>query len=350
MAQLKRVTMQDIANACGLSRNTVSKIFNGRGAVPDSTREYVLTKAQELGYYQQVTDADAKPVQKIASQNIALLTHSKPLNHSFGSLFITNFTDQICRSGYNLKVFEISDQEYSQKGLPSHFVLDDVSGIIAIELFDREYTQMLCGLGIPVLLIDSYTRAPSDLMRCDLVYMENYASSIALTSRMIAAGAKDIGFVGDIEHCSSFRERWNGYRAALGDAELRLDRDVCILSDDSEDYGEVDWVLRQLDAMPRVPDGFVCANDFIAIRIMQALQRKGLSVPKDVMVTGFDGSPEAEVVYPPLTTVQIPSADIGRMAADILLERIASPKLPYRCTFIKTTPIWRESVRSVADK
>lgn len=345
MAQIKRVTMQDIANACGLSRNTVSKIFNGRGAVPGSTREYVLAKAQEMGYHQQAVDGDTPPVPKAASQNIALLTHSKPLNHSFGSLFITNFTDQICRSGYNLKVFEISDQEYSKKVFPPHFVLEDISGIVAIELFDREYTQMLCDLGISVLLIDSYTRAPSDLMRCDVVYMENYASSIALTSRMIDAGAKDIGFVGDIEHCSSFRERWNGYRAALDNASLPLDRDVCILADDSEPYGEVDWVLEKLSAMPRIPDGFVCANDFIAIRIMQALQRKGMSVPQDVMITGFDGSPEAEVVSPTLTTAQIPSADIGRISADMLLERIASPTLPYRCTFIKTTPIWRESLR-----
>lgn len=345
MAQLKRVTMQDIANACGLSRNTVSKIFNGRGAVPDSTREYVLTKAQELGYYQQIADTDTPPVQKTISPNIALLTHSKPQNHSFGALFITNFTDQICRSGYNLKVFEISDQEYSEKVFPSHFASDDVSGIVAIELFDREYIQMLCNLGIPVLLIDSYTRAPSDLMRCDVVYMENYASSIALTSHMIEAGAKSIGFVGDVNHCSSFRERWNGYRAALDDADLHLDRDVCILADDSEPYGEVDWMLKKLSAMPNLPDGFVCANDFIAIRVMQALQRKGLSVPNDVMVTGFDGSPEAEVVDPPLTTAQIPSAEIGRISADLLLERIAAPNRPYRCTFIKTTPIWRKSVR-----
>lgn len=344
MAQLKRVTMQNIADACGLSRNTVSKIFNDRGAVPDSTREAVLSKAQELGYYQ-IADAESPAVQTVPSQNIALLTHSKPMNHSFGSLFITNFTDQICRSGYNLKIFEISEADYSQKVLPSHFVLSDVSGIIAIELFDREYTRMICDLGIPVLLIDSYTHAPSDLMRCDFVYMENYASSIALTSCMIKAGAKSIGFVGDINHCSSFRERWNGYRAALRDGDLPLDRDVCILADDSEPYGEVDWMLEKLNAMPRIPDGFVCANDFLAIRIMQALQKKGLSVPNDVMVTGFDGSPEAEVVYPPLTTAQIPSADIGRISADLLLKRIACPELPYQSTFIRTTPVWRESVR-----
>ena len=346
MAVIKRVTMQDIADACGLSRNTVSKIFNGRGSVPDSTRDFVLAKAQELGYHQ-LSEAEATTSGVTANngQNIALLTHSKPLNHNFGSLFITNFTDEICRSGYNLKVFEISQEDYIAKELPDHFLRSEVSGIIAIELFDRDYTQMLCGLGIPVMLIDSYVCAPSDLMQCDLVYMENYASTIAMTARMIAAGAKRLGFVGDIHHCSSFRERWNGFRAATDNAGLPLDRSVCILADDAEPYGEVDWLLSQLDAMPYLPDGFVCANDFLAIRIMQALRRKGVCVPNDVMVTGFDGSPEAEVVSPSLTTAQIPSAQIGRISADMLLERIASPQLPYRCTFLKTTPIWRESTR-----
>ena len=344
MSALKRVTMQDIADACGLSRNTVSKIFNDRGSVPDSTKEYVMAKARELGY-NQVSEPNTASVLPATNINIALLTHSEPLNHSFGSLFITNFTDQICRSGYNLKIIEISEENYRNKTLPAHFVQSEISGIVAIELFDREYTQMICDLNLPVMLIDSYTHAPSDLMRCDLLYMENYASSIALTNSLISSGAKSIGFIGDINHCSSFRERWNGFRAALDDAGLVLDRSICILSDDAEPYGEINWLQEQLDAMPFIPDGFVCANDFLAIRIMQTLRKRSLSVPEDVMLTGFDGSPEAEVVYPPLTTAQIPSADIGRMSADLLLDRIASPDLPYRCTFIQTTPIFRESSR-----
>lgn len=344
MAGIKRVTMQDIADACGLSRNTVSKIFNGRGAVPEATRELVLTKAQELGYHQ-LGDSVAPVSQTTVSGNIALLTHSKPLNHNFGSLFITNFTDQICRSGFNLKMFKISDEEYREKLLPPHFVRQEISGILAIELFDRDYTQMVCDLGLPTLFLDSYTGAPGELMRCDLMYMENYASAIALTQRQIEAGAKEIGFVGDISHCSSFRERWNGYQAALCDAGLPVRRELCILADDSEPYGKVDWMLEQLNAMPHIPDGFVCANDFLAIHMMQALRQKGLSIPDDVMITGFDGSPEASVITPALTTAEIPSATIGRMSADMLLERIKTPDLPYRCSFVKTTPIWRESVR-----
>lgn len=336
----KRVTMQDIADACGLSRNTVSKIFNGRGTVPDATRDMVFAKAQELGYHQ-LADGEPAPL----NRNIALLTHSKPSLHNFGSLFITNFTDQICRSGYNLKIFEIGEFEYAQKLLPSHFVASEISGIITLELFDREYTKMVCGLGLPVLLVDSYTRAPNELMDCDLIYMENFGSSIAMTSRMISTGAKSIGFVGDMNHCNSFQERWNGFCTAMQEAGLEPDRDVCILADDSEPYGEVDWMINELNKLPRIPDGFVCCNDFVAIRIMQALRKKGLSVPEDVMVTGFDGTAEAEVVYPPLTTAKIPSAELGRMSADILLSRIASPALPYRCTLVKTTPVWRESTR-----
>lgn len=343
MAQIKRVTMQTIADACGLSRNTVSKIFNGRGAVPEATRELVLAKAQELGYIQSPEVQEAAVSCPIVHKNIALLTHSKPSLHNFGSLFITNFTDQICRSGYNLKIFEISETDYASNTLPSHFALEEIAAIITIELFDRDYTEMLCDLGVPVLLIDSYTRAPGELMRCDLVYMENYASSIALTSRMIEQGAKSIGFVGDINHCSSFHERWNGFRTAMQDAELPVDKSVCILADDSEPYGEVDWMVNALSSLSHIPDGFVCCNDFVAIRIMQALRKMGLSIPENVMVAGFDGTTEAEVVYPSLTTALIPSSDIGRMSADILLERVENPELPFRCTFVKTTPIWRES-------
>lgn len=343
MALLKKVTMQDIADACNLSRNTVSKVFNSRGDVPEATKELVLSKALELGYISsREPSISALPAQ---TGNIALLTHSKPTNHNFGSLFITNFTDQICRSGYNLKVFEISNIEYTSKSLPDHFLVDDISGIIVIELFDRDYIAMICELGVPVLLIDGYVDARSSIMECDMVFMENFASTSAMTKQMIQAGAKSIGFVGDMEHCSSFNERWLGYVSSLSSSDIELDKRVCILEDDSKPYGEVDWLITKLREMPYIPDGFVCANDFIAIRMIQALKRLGISVPSMVMISGFDGTPEAEVIDPPLTTASIPSAEIGRISANLLLERIATPSLPYRYTCIQTTPIWRHSIR-----
>jgi len=339
---LKRVTMQDIADACGLSRNTVSKIYNGRGSVPEATKRMVLSKAMELGYYQLPAESE-RP--REAEGNIALFTQHKLLSHNFGAFFITSFTNQICRSGYTMKMYEVSPEELAAKELPPHADMEEIVGILGIELFDREYLDMICSLKKPTVFVDGYARAGSALLGCDFVSMENVASETALVRRMIRGGARRIGFVGDKEHCNSFYERWSGYCTALSEAGLPRDPGLCILDKDSEAYGDTQWLLEKLAAMPALPDAFACANDYLAIHLMTALKKLGLSIPADVMVAGFDGSLEASVVEPPLATAQIPSTEIGRLAASLLTERIQSPDGPFRWTYVKTAPIFGGSLR-----
>jgi len=337
----KRVTMQDIADACGLTRNTVSKIFNGRGSVPEATRQLVLEKARELGYHHQPEDTP----ETVKGVSIALLTQYKLLSHSFGSYFITSFTDQISRSGYTMKIYEVSPGELAAKRLPPHFVPEETAGILGIELFDRNYIEMICSLRKPTLFVDSFAQAGKNLLGCDFISMENIAGEAALTRRMIAAGARRLGFVGDIAHCNSFYERWVGFRAALGEAGLTVDPACCILEKDSDAYGDTAWLLRHLNAMLVLPDAFACANDYLAIHLMTALKKKGLKIPAEVMVAGFDGSVEASVVEPALATAQIPSAEIGRLAAALLSERIRFPEGLRRRIYVDTVPIWGGSIR-----
>ena len=340
---LRRVTIQDIADACGLSRNTVSKVFNGRGAVQEATRQAVLRKAQELGYGQFPEEMSVAPM--AGGKSVALLTQRKLLSHNFGAFFITSFTDAISRSGYTIKMYEISTEELTGKTLPPHLNLEDTAGFLGIELFDREYQEMICTLQKPTVFVDGYARVNLALRNCDMISMENISSELALVEHMINAGAKRIGFVGDKDHCNSFLERWWGCWTALSDAGLDLDPSCCILAPDGDCYGNTDWLLSQLDAMPTLPEGFACANDFLAIHLMTALKKKGVRVPEDVMITGFDGSTEASVVEPALTTAQIPSTEIGRRAASMLIERITQPDAPYRLTYVKTTPVWGGSTR-----
>ncbi len=335
---LKRVTMQDIADACGLSRNTVSKIFNGRGAVPEATRKLVLDTARSLGYAQQPEEAGR-------GGNIALLTQHKLLSHSFGAFFITSFTDQISRSGYTLKIYELSPEEIANRSLPPHLKLEETEGFLGIELFDRAYQEKLCALGKPTVFVDGYAHAAGSLMDCDFISMENLAAEGALVRRMLDRGARSIGFVGDPEHCSSFYERYIALGLTLGEVGLSVDRAQCILDRDSEDYGDTDWLVRKLTAMPRLPDAFACANDYLAIHLMTALKRLGLSVPSDVMIAGFDGSLEASLCEPTLSTARIPSAEIGRLAASLLFERLRDPELPFRRVYVKTPPVWGGSTR-----
>jgi len=340
---IKRVTISDIAEACGLSRNTVSKVFNGRGSVPEATKRMVLQKAQELGYGS--FSERTLPVADDTRRNVALLTQHKVLTHSFGSYFLTSFTDQVSRLGYTIKIYEISPEEIAAKKLPPHLLLEETAGFLAIELFDAPYLHMVSSMGLPCVFVDSPVSFSSAIMNCDFISMENFAATIMLTKRMIDAGAKRIGFVGDRNHCSSFYKRWLGYQTALQEAGMELTDAYSIVAPDSDPYGDPEWLSEQLDRMPEIPDGFVCANDFLAIRMMTVLKRKGLSIPNDVMITGFDGSPESVVVEPALTTAEIPGSDIGRSAAIMLLSRVEQSAHPYCCVYYQSTPVFRGTTR-----
>lgn len=338
---LRRITMQDIADSCGLSRNTVSKIFNGRGTVPEATRRRVLEKAEELGYHQLLREMPEQP--ELRNRHVALFTCHMPTDYHFGTFFVPAFAGQLSRAEYTLMMYELSPEDLRQGRLPAQISLDQTAGILGIELFDRNYLKVLCGLGLPTIFVDAYAGADTALLEYDMISMENIASTIALTKHVISAGAKRIGFVGDADHCNSFHERWVGFCSALNSAGLPLNRGLCILERDGPQYSDDVWLLERLRRMPELPDALICANDFIAIRLMTVLKQMGIAIPDRIMVAGFDGTPQSAVVEPSLTTVQIPSTDIGRIAADMLLERIENPDRPYRCTYIKSTPIWRDS-------
>ena len=334
-----RVTMQDVADACGLSRNTVSKIFNNRGSVPQATRQMVLKKAQEMGYLQ--TPATDSP--QGGSRTIVLLTRRMPVDYHFGIFFIPAFADQLGRVGYTLMMCEITPEELNSCALPSHISPDRIAGLLTIELFDRPYLDMLCGLGLPVLVVDGYCGCDLMPLKSDIISMENTSSMLQIVNHVIDAGARRIGFVGDIRHCSSFQERWQGFCLALDRAGLAVDRDLCILDSDSALYGDQGWLDRKFQAMPALPDAFVCANDFLALNIMSALKQRGVRIPEQILVSGFDGTPQSGVVSPALTTAQIPSAEIARQAAEMLLARIESPGRPLQRVYVETTPLWRRS-------
>jgi Transcriptional regulators len=337
---LKRVTMQDIADACDLSRNTVSKIFNGRGSVPEATRRKVLATAERLGY---ALPREKEDPPQDAGDTIAMLTGRKGMTHNFGSSFSAAFADAISRAGRTLRIYEVSPEEIENKELPPHLHLDQTAGILCMELFDRGYLDMLSELRVPVLTMDGYAGMSSDLCRCDRVYMENFATAKALTRHMIGKGAKLPGFVGDCRHCSSFFLRWQGFRQALEEAGMPYDPACCILEDDAEPYDDPAWIEEQLRDMPKLPDAFFCANDFIALKLITAVKNMGLSIPEEVMIAGFDGSPESEVITPALTTASIPSIEIGRTAAAELLHHIQKPERPPLFTLVATTPIYRAS-------
>lgn len=344
----KRVTLQEIANALGMSRNTVSRALNDTGAVSAETRNKICQTAIAMGYKQfssidmPVSDSSPSLMANPGKTEIALFTHSFPGASHSGNKLLAAFQNKVDSLGYKVSINIIRDYEIDNLCFPANIHLENIAGILCIELFSEEYSRFLCKQNIPILFVDTPLLQKCSL-DADLLYMENIASVYKLIDSFIKKGKKNISFIGDRYHCQSFYERWQAYVSALTDNDINIDTDMCILDDDSNPYHDANWLADRISSLKHTPDVFFCANDFLATSTIKALKQSGKSIPDDVNVCGFDNAPEATIIEPNLTTIKIHSSSMGYTAADLLLSRIANPHMPYRKTYIETDIIYRES-------
>ena len=341
----KKVTIQDIADALGISRNTVSKAINNTEGLADATRERILQKAMEMGYKQfsylgtltAVTKPEPTASEPVFRGEIALLTTTFLSQSHFASLMLDRLQRELSQIGYILSNHRVDAENLANMTLPMTFLKERVSAIICIEMFHKEYDQMVCGLGLPVLFIDSPTNADGFPLPADHLYMDNTAGITQLVNKMLAQGKKRIGFVGNFNHCQSFFERYLAYRNAMMLAEEPVEKKFCICTN----YGYE--IADQLARLSELPDLFICANDFVAIEVLQALKKMGKSVPEDVLLCGFDDSSESRIISPALTTVRIHSQIMAFTATHLLMSRIKEPSLDFRMVHTETNLIERES-------
>lgn len=355
----ERVTIQDIADSLGLSRNTVSKAINNTGILADATKEKILKKAIEMGYKQfsyattleDITGQSLSPVQTQQNKEIALFTTKFLGDSHFSSTMLDNFQREIAQMGYSLSMHRILNDELKMRKLPNSFDAQRTSGIICYELFNYAYSEMLCNLEIPTLFVDSPVIGLNKPLKADRLYMDNQSGIYLFIQEMIQRGKTRFGFVGEYLHCQSFWERYIAFRDALFLLKQPYIEEYCILENKkgidnptSEEYQE--YLTQHFQALKRLPEVLICANDFVAIDTMHVLRKLGYSIPEDVYICGFDDSPESKIVMPSLTTIHIHSQIMGFSAVHLLMSRIKNPSLNYRTMYTETSLIYRESTEN----
>lgn len=230
-----KVTIQDIANELQLSRNTVSKAINNTGVLADATREKILRKAAEMGYKQfsylpvfdgnsNAGDASILPVDK---REIAILTTRFLNNSHFAAMMLDRFQSELQHLHACMTIHRISPAELAAKELPSSLNTEHTAGIICFEVFDYDYAQMLCTLGIPLLFVDTPVMEMRPPLQADRLYMENRIEIQNMMAQMAQRGRKRIAFAGDKEHCQSFHERYLAYKDAAEHFGMATDWPTC---------------------------------------------------------------------------------------------------------------------------
>lgn len=344
----RRVTVQDIADELGLSRNTVSKALNNAEGLAEATRVRIIQKAVEMGYKQfaapglvAATSAGltsgALATADPEKNEVAVLSAGFIFGSHFATLMLDVFQSELAQLGYSLSAHRTTAANLQELTLPFSLDLNRVAAIVCIETFDYDYASMLCALDTPTLFVDGPTVIDHPPLKTDMLIMNNSAGIIELVRTMLSRGIERIGFIGDYTHCESFFERYMAFRNTMLLSGKPVDESHYIRANHMQDIAEH---VSTLDTLPEL---FICANDFVAIEAIQVLRGLGHLVPEEVLIAGFDDALESRSCMPPLTTIHIHTQIMAYSAVQLITSRLSEPSLEYRTITTQTDLIWRAS-------
>lgn len=320
----RRVTMADVARVAGVSKATVSLVLsNAETRLAEDTRRRVRSVAKQLGYRR---DLVASSLRTSQTRTIALLS-DRLATTSVGWALVAGAQSAARERGYMLLVANTEgDPEREVEAVEA---LRDrrVDGLVFGALFHRALTIPDLTGDLPVVLLDAYD--PHE--RLPAVVPDDEAGGHDATALLTAAGHRRIGFVNDAHDVPAHTLRLAGYQRALDEAGLAFDPDLVVETDDPITPVGGRTVVGALLDLPAPPTAVFCFNDRMASGVYQALRARGLVVPDDVSVVGFDDQEAlAEGLDPPLTTMVLPHEAMGRWAVHRLLDLLdgAGPPTP----------------------
>jgi len=232
-----------------------------------------------------------------------------------------------------------SDEDPAKEELYIRVLLSEkVAGTI-ISPTDEDSTTCAALIegGIPVVAMDRRLRS----LRVDTVVVDNISGAYKAVSHLIKLGHRRIGLIGGPTTITTGRERQEGYQRALIDHGLTIDEDLISEGDFKQDSGY--QRACELLQLSNPPTAIFAANNLMTLGALNAIHEKGLNIPQEVAIVGFDDMPWAPSLNPPLTTVAQPAYELGRVAAEMLLARIADKDRLVREIKLETTLIIRES-------
>lgn len=346
---MRRVTIQDLAKELNLSRNTVAKALANSETVAYETRRLVVDKACEMGYHK-ISQNVVKELQKAQPEEVKnILVLAMQDVSLFWNSIIAGVTEGLNRNNCRLRFAFISKEEEKRVQLPADY-REDLDGIILTSVFSKEYLEAVLRKQVPVVCLDISEEEYEMNYPVDVVMSEGMRSVSKITEKLISQGLKKIGFIGDITYSKSLVERYMGYHTAMVRADLKMEKEFLAISHKPERYYVYQEVEDYINSLEQLPEAFVCANDAIAFLTIRALREKGLSVPQDIAVTGFDNQEDMVQMGEFLTTVKVINQKLGERLAKQMMFRLANPDQPSELIFVGTEVIFRTSSEFVANK
>ncbi|MDN3919370.1 LacI family DNA-binding transcriptional regulator [Roseateles violae] len=307
------VTLVDVAKKAGVALVTTSRALNGTGFVSDETRNKVVAAAKALGYSPNLTAKILKGGRTNLLGLVVSNLHSAPIIEVIAAVSLA-----VKQAGLDLIIYNASTELGVTKQQDIHRVLGSLCEGILLALPTAQEGQLaeFESSKVPVVLLN-YWRNQTGL---PTVRADNYHGARAAVEHLIGLGHNRIAFITGSSYTGQSHERQRGYQDALKQAGIRPVKGLIVQGDFSQSSGFN--AAQQLMALPKPPTAIFAANDSMSFGVMDALKERGLQIPGHVSVIGFDDIPASNHVYPRLSTVRQPLAEISTQAVRLIMRRI----------------------------
>jgi len=331
-----QVTIKDIAKDLNISPSTVSRALRDHPDISIKTKERVNSMAKELDYH---PNSIAQSLKRRKTYLIGVIVPE--IKNNFFSAAISGIEEIAYRDGYAIIVSQ-SNESYERECINIRALISNrIAGLlisISLSTTRDDQFRLLERQKIPFVFFDRVL----ENYEASKVVVDDFNGAFKAVEYLINSGYRRIAHLAGPKHLSVSHYRLNGYMAALKKHNIAYDENLVVTGGLEEESGYNGFTkLLELD---QLPDAVFAANDPVAIGAFQKIREQGLKIPENIALLGFCNNPISQLVEPAITTVNQPAYQVGKRAAELLLEQINSPKnFILRKEVLKTELIVRDS-------
>lgn len=340
-----KTTIRDVAREAGVGVGTVSRALNGGERVSETTLQRVKAAVRRLDFR---PNAQARRINRRRAEIVCFLFSNREFPNSFHAQILQGVEN--CARFLKQHVF-FAAVHYKRDTPPEQIILPPIleergmfDGLIIAGTNYPNLLRRVQKMEIPFVVFGNnlfHFEGPKDF---DQVRYDGYHGELEAVRYLISQGHRHVAFAGDTAY-PWVATRHAAYLKALSQAKLAPASITVPKALDFVDYGG--WAAARVLARKPRPTAITAANDQIAYGLWRSFRRRGVRIPEDISLTGFDDREEATLMDPPLTTVRVKKEEVGQACMKMLLERLRNPGMAFTERVLSTELVIRSSVRRV---
>ena len=336
---MARVTLEDIAKACQVTKGLVSRSLAGKYNVSEETRARIAQKAAELGY-----DTTHLRKKKETINRVLLVISSRMLlKEDYWQPIIKSLSRVLDMRSISLEYFVYGDNKIDEEQL-KHLVSLKTNAYVIIHNNPENIVDLLKKTCKPIVEVDPKIFHSDGITK---VKFSNYDSTYLAVEALIENKHKIIAFYGSDMHSTSFRERHEGFLASINAHNSEGVKGISIIFN-NKNLNYSDDVLLEKNLRKYPITALICANDIIAERAYVVIRSMGKKIPDDISVIGFDNIKNSCYFDPPLSTYNVPREELGKEVANYLIGVFGENQLQFSEIVIRCGYVPRDSVKKLS--